>query len=89
MAVRLRLKSASDGTIHPSEMQDGDVGVVERCGVEAYVGRLVHLSDVGNIRRLLAIGRLRSETWDSCDHLPTDFRVRLLQPGDVIDVVED
>lgn len=89
MAVRLRLKDANDGTIHPSEMKDGDVGVVERCGVEAYVGRLVHLSDVANSRRLLAIGKTRAETWDSCDHLPPDFRVRLLQPGDVIDVVED
>lgn len=73
------VNATQDGTIPVCEMQQGQIGVITNSeGVGAYVGVIV-------VRAFHSIQCVGIST-HFCDRRNEDFRVRILQPGEQIEI---
>lgn len=78
----LRLKKKDDGTVHPSDMKDGDVGVITSSIGNTYIGCAVQKIN----KALQLLGSTHSSNWTEANGMSSQFRVRILKPGDTLEV---
>jgi hypothetical protein len=74
--------------IPAKEMEDGQIGVITNWGIyntKIYKGRIVQMYD----DTLIIIGERSGERWSSAKVLPSDCKVRLLEPGECIQIVKN
>lgn len=86
MGVKLHEKQ-NDGTICVNDMKDGQIAVVWVWGLAGarseYCGRLVQRNDC----RLVSLGMPNENTWpDIFNNRREDCRVRLLKPGELLEI---
>ena len=81
MGARLH-NDGTVGTILASELKDGAIAVITCWNHKQYIGRVVQRVD----ENMIGIGAPFGSRWDFPDDLPATCRVRILQPGELIEV---
>lgn len=86
--MSFKLVSSVQNSIPASQMKDGQVGVITQWGTTPhYIGRIVQRY----VNGLITIGRQSGESFSSnvLLHVNQDHRVRLLEPGEKLEIVDN
>lgn len=88
MSVVLQPRDSVNG-ISCHQMKDGQLGVIVYSSISSNIGKVVQMLRAKyavSRDTILLIGGTAGDSWS--DPLP-DFKVRLLEPGDLIEVVSN
>jgi hypothetical protein len=84
MSVEIKRKGYV--TIHPSEMLNGVIGEIVDADDRCNIGDIVQRINARNVDMLVVIGGDNNKCYMGCDDLPSSLRIRILAPGDSIEI---